>query len=115
MTDNTGNIVVDEFDIHKPQRTWRSRRLNTYELLLIPGGTINTKTKNIEGKLNNQQNINVEPEEVQEVQVQPIENNAVNYILLAIAEPQPIRRTERARNASDRLNLRLLLRPSIIN
>ena len=44
----------------------------------------------------------------------PIENNAVNYILLAIAEPQPIRRTERARNASDRLNLRLLLRPSII-
>ena len=44
----------------------------------------------------------MEPEEVQEVQVQPIENNSVNYIILAIAEPQPIRRTERARNASDR-------------
>ena len=46
----------------------------------------------------------MEPEEVQEldVQVQPIENNAVKYILLALADPQPIRRTERARNASDR-------------
>jgi hypothetical protein len=69
--------------------------------LLIPEGTINTKTKKIEEKLN--KIINLEPEEAQAVQ--PIENNGVQYVPLAIAEPQPIRRTGRARNAPERLNL----------
>ena len=42
------------------------------------------------------------------MQVPPTENNVVHCILLAIADPQPIKRTERACDASDRLNLRVI-------
>ena len=45
MTDNKGKILLDEFNINKPEKTLRPRRLNTSELLPIPEGTINTKTK----------------------------------------------------------------------
>ena len=36
VTDNKGNVLLDEFNINKPQRTLKPRRLNTSELLLIP-------------------------------------------------------------------------------
>ena len=69
ISDNKGNVLLDEYNINKPNKTLRPRRLNITDLLLVPEGTVNIMKKKDEEKLNKIVNVEYEPAEPVEVPI----------------------------------------------